>query len=220
MLSGGFDPDRLAPPGRTEPVVSRIVGHDLEFQHEPSPLRPDDSSLSRTFRDLVARFDELSSENVGLREANAGLRADIEQARERLAGLEQSLAALSEASRSALITAAQMLERAEQVIEFRRGGIQAEIDGRFETIKKRAADLEASAVLMLDEARELSSRRVLEVDLETLGILRDGKQSILNAAGNLQIPGHGQGEPPVAPTPEEDAETQPQGTPVQERATG
>ncbi len=174
MLSGGFDPERLAPPGRTEPVISKIVGHDPESRHEPSSLRPDDSSLSRTFRDLVERFDELSSENAELRELNTELQAKIEEVQENLAGLERSLTVLFEESQSALITAAQVLERAERLIEFRRGGIQAEIDARFEDAKKQARETPGAVEALLEEARDLSSRRALEVDLETSGFCGRG----------------------------------------------
>ena len=188
MLSGGFDPERLAPPGRTEPVIGKIVGHTLESPHERSSLRPDDSSLSQTFRDLVARFDELSSENADLKVLNAELQAEIEEVQERLTEL-------SEASQSVLITAAQTLERAEKVVEFRRGGVQIEIDDRFESAENRAT--EAGVVAILEEARELSSRRALEVDLETLSILQEARQSLLTTAGKFLKPAQKHDDLPV-----------------------
>jgi hypothetical protein len=205
MFSGGFDPDRLAPPGRTEPIVSRIVGHSLGAEHEPSSGRLDESCLLKTFRDLLVRFDELRRDNAQLRDKNAVLQAEAKEARERLAGLEQSLAALSETSRSALATAAMMLERAERDIESRRVGTQAGIDGRFEAAKKRAVELQMTAALMLEEARELAARRALEADLETLGVIREGRKSILVLVGDLQAVSGGQGGPSVVPSSEEGA---------------
>ncbi len=188
MLSGGFDPERLAPPGRTEPVIGKIVGHALESPYERSSLRPDDSTLSQTFRDLVARFDELSSENANLKELNADLQAEIDEARAKVAEL-------SEVSQSALVMAAHKLEQAEKVIEFRRGGIQTEIDDRFDRAERRAT--EADVVTILEEARELSSRRALEVDLETLSILREARQFLLAAAGKLLQPAQETDDPLV-----------------------
>lgn len=199
MLSGGFDPDRLAPPGRTSPVVSRIVGHDLQSQQDSSSPRPDDESLSRMFRELVTRFDELSSENSDLREANDSLKAEIEGARERLAGLERSIAAQSAASHSVLTNAARVLERAERVIEFRQGGIRAETESRFEAAKQRVTELQTAAAFVIDEARELSWQRALEVDLETLSLLRESRELIQAGIEKLHSLAHTRGDSPSEP---------------------
>ena len=169
-------------------MIGKIVGHTLESPHERSLLRPDDSSLSQTFRDLVARFDELSSENADLKLLNTELQAESEETRERLTEL-------SEASQLALITAAQTVERAEKVIEFRRGGIQVEIDSRFDDAKGQVA--EPAVVATLEEARELSSRRALEVDLETLSILQETRRLLLAAAGKLLEPTQKHDDQPV-----------------------